>query len=55
MSTNASITDSIEGLNNIIDNENVPMDEPLFSKMVSSWSNLYERNEEVLKSTVSDS
>lgn len=54
MSTNDSVVDSIETLNNIIENENIPMEETIFSKMVSSWSNLYQRNQEIITSSVSN-
>ena len=30
------------------------MEETIFSKMVSSWSNLYQRNQEVVTSSVAD-
>jgi len=39
-------------LNKIILNENIPMDQTLFSKMVPSWSNLYERNKELMKTSI---
>ena len=41
VSSDESLTNSIETLNNVIENENIPMDKTLFGKMVSSWSNMH--------------
>ena len=54
ISSEESLSNSIETLNNVIENDNVAMDKSLFGKMVSSWSNVHSRNEEIIDSTTSN-